>query len=59
MAWRSSSTVIAGVLAEYPAAGHAMIVELAQAARLLHETPPSRRWRHLEGVQSLIDEFRR
>jgi aminoglycoside phosphotransferase len=46
-------------LAEYPAAGHALIVELAQAARLLHETPAFPPMAdYLDGVAGLIDQFR-
>jgi aminoglycoside phosphotransferase len=46
-------------LAEYPAAGHGLIVELAQAVRLLHETPPfPPRGDYLDGVGDLIDQFR-
>lgn len=45
-------------LAEYPAAGHALIVELAQAVRLLHETPAfPPRGDYLDGVGDLIAEF--
>ena len=46
-------------LAEYPAAGHALTVELAQAVRLLHETPAfPPRGDYLDGVGELIDQFR-
>lgn len=46
-------------LAEYPAAGHALIVELAQAVRLLHRTPAFPPLTdYLEGIAGLIDRFR-
>jgi aminoglycoside phosphotransferase len=46
-------------LGEYPHAGHALIVELAQAARLLHETPAfPPLGEYLKGVSGLIDQFR-
>jgi hypothetical protein len=46
-------------LGEYPHAGHALIVELAQAARLLHETPAFPPLSdYLDGVGGLIDQFR-
>ena len=46
-------------LTKYPRAGHALIVELAQAARLLHETPAfPTRGDYLDGLGGLIDQFR-
>jgi aminoglycoside phosphotransferase (APT) family kinase protein len=46
-------------LAEYPHAGQALIVELAQAARLLHQTPAFPPLTdYLDGVAALIDQFR-
>jgi aminoglycoside phosphotransferase len=46
-------------LAEYPRAGQALIVELAQAARLLHQTPAFPPLAdYLDGVNGLIDQFR-
>ncbi len=46
-------------LHEYPAAGHALIVELAQSARLLHQTPAfPPQCDYLDGVSDLIDRFR-
>jgi hypothetical protein len=45
-------------LREYPAAGHALIVELAQAARLLHETPTfPPLGDYLAGVSDMIDQL--
>jgi thiamine kinase-like enzyme len=46
-------------LAEYPRAGHAMLVELAQAIRVLHQTPAFPPFGdYLEGVSGLIDQFK-
>jgi hypothetical protein len=46
-------------LAEYPHAGRALIVELAQAARLLHQTPAFPPLNdYLDRVSGLIDQFR-
>jgi aminoglycoside phosphotransferase (APT) family kinase protein len=46
-------------LAEYPHAGQALIVELAQAARLLHQTPAFPPLTdYLDGIAVLIDRFR-
>lgn len=46
-------------LREYPAAGHALIVELAQAVRVLHQTPAfPPLGDYLEGVSGMIDDLR-
>jgi thiamine kinase-like enzyme len=46
-------------LRDYPAAGHALIVELAQSARLLHQTPAfPPLGDYLAGVSDMIDQLR-
>lgn len=45
---------------DYPGAGHALVVELAQAVRVLHQTPPFPPLvDYLDGLDALIDQHRR
>ncbi|HLZ75223.1 phosphotransferase [Phenylobacterium sp.] len=45
-------------LQEYPAAGHALIVELAQSARLLHQTPAFPPLAdYLDGLNDMVGQF--